>query len=120
MRRRESLTFNIDCTICYNELGVKNPDGLIEQPVRLPKCKHIFGAKCIKEWFAESDHCPYCRDKLPSQVTVPMRARGTAALAAHFLQERRLGGANAAAIAQFSGQEYLASLMASEEFMQER
>ena len=55
------------CIICYNEFGVKNPDGFIERPVRLPKCKHIFGDHCLKQWLQDSDSCPYCRDKLPSE-----------------------------------------------------
>jgi hypothetical protein len=55
------------CIICYNEFGVKNPDGFIECPVRLPKCKHIFGDRCLKQWLQDSDSCPYCRDKLPSE-----------------------------------------------------
>jgi hypothetical protein len=59
------------CIICYNEFGVKNPDGFIERPVRLPKCKHIFGDRCLKQWLQDSDSCPYCRDKLPSE---PKRA----------------------------------------------
>ncbi|KAH8815136.1 hypothetical protein F5884DRAFT_664757 [Xylogone sp. PMI_703] len=60
------------CTICYNEFGVENPEGLIESPVRLPKCRHVFGDHCIKKWFEEQDTCPYCRDKLPSE---PIRAK---------------------------------------------
>ncbi|KAJ8061875.1 hypothetical protein OCU04_009666 [Sclerotinia nivalis] len=55
------------CMICYNEFGVKNPEGVSEQPLRLPKCRHIFGAICIKKWFKENDSCPYCRDKVPSE-----------------------------------------------------
>ncbi|CAD6452976.1 c551b015-08ff-4813-bc07-dcf87efa97a4 [Sclerotinia trifoliorum] len=55
------------CIICYNEFGVKNPEGVSEQPLRLPKCRHIFGAICIKKWFKENDSCPYCRDKVPSE-----------------------------------------------------
>ncbi|KAA8564343.1 hypothetical protein EYC84_011287 [Monilinia fructicola] len=55
------------CIICYNEFGVKNPEGVSEQPLRVPKCKHIFGAICIKKWFKENDTCPYCRDKVPSE-----------------------------------------------------
>ncbi|KAG0651001.1 putative RING finger [Hyphodiscus hymeniophilus] len=55
------------CMICYNEFGIQNPDGIIEEPIRLPKCKHVFGDKCIKKWFEDSDSCPYCRDKLPSE-----------------------------------------------------
>ncbi|KAK3394028.1 hypothetical protein B0H63DRAFT_517191 [Podospora didyma] len=55
------------CVICYNEFGVPNPEGINEAPLRLPKCKHIFGDHCIKKWFEESDSCPYCRDKVPSE-----------------------------------------------------
>ncbi|KFY51976.1 hypothetical protein V496_08716, partial [Pseudogymnoascus sp. VKM F-4515 (FW-2607)] len=56
-----------NCIICYNEFGIKNPDGNIECAVRLPKCKHIFGDHCLKHWLKDSDSCPYCRDKLPSE-----------------------------------------------------
>lgn len=62
--------FVLACIICYNEFGVSNPEGEIENPIRLPKCKHIFGDKCIKKWFEDSDSCPYCRDKLPSELAV--------------------------------------------------
>ncbi|KAG9236316.1 hypothetical protein BJ875DRAFT_234402 [Amylocarpus encephaloides] len=58
------------CIICYNEFGVSNPEGLVERPLRLPKCKHIFGDGCIKKWFEDSDSCPYCRDKLPSELAI--------------------------------------------------
>lgn len=56
-----------NCIICYNDFGTPNPEGIIEQPLRLPKCKHTFGNVCIKKWFEEADSCPYCRDKLPSE-----------------------------------------------------
>ncbi|KFY82354.1 hypothetical protein V500_10600, partial [Pseudogymnoascus sp. VKM F-4518 (FW-2643)] len=56
-----------NCIICYNEFGIKNPDGNIECAVRLPKCKHVFGDHCLKHWLKDSDSCPYCRDKLPSE-----------------------------------------------------
>lgn len=59
----------INCMICYNDFGTANPEGVTEQPLRLPKCKHIFGDICIKQWFEEQDTCPYCRDKLPSEVS---------------------------------------------------
>lgn len=49
---------------------MENPDGVLENPIRLPKCKHIFGEKCIKKWFQDSDTCPYCRDKLPSEISI--------------------------------------------------
>lgn len=55
------------CIICYNDFGVENPEGINEAPLRLPRCKHVFGDHCIKKWFEESDSCPYCRDKLPSE-----------------------------------------------------
>lgn len=42
----------------------------MEKPIRLPKCKHIFGDKCIRKWFEDNDTCPYCRDKLPSEAAV--------------------------------------------------
>ncbi|TGO27838.1 hypothetical protein BPAE_0036g00490 [Botrytis paeoniae] len=57
------------CSICYEEIGVANPEGVIEQPLRMPKCKHIFGDVCLKTWFKENDSCPYCRDKVPTQST---------------------------------------------------
>lgn len=56
-----------NCIICYNEFGIMNPDGHIECAVRLPKCKHVFGDHCLKHWLKDSDSCPYCRDKLPSE-----------------------------------------------------
>ncbi|KAK9421022.1 hypothetical protein SUNI508_06167 [Seiridium unicorne] len=55
------------CIICYNDFGAETPEGINEAPLRLPKCQHVFGDHCIKKWFAESDSCPYCRDKLPSE-----------------------------------------------------
>ncbi|KAI1767397.1 hypothetical protein GGR53DRAFT_126777 [Hypoxylon sp. FL1150] len=55
------------CVICYNDYGVETPEGISETPLRLPKCKHVFGDHCIKKWFEESDSCPYCRDKVPSE-----------------------------------------------------
>ncbi|KAJ2905088.1 RING-finger domain containing protein [Zalerion maritima] len=55
------------CCICYNEFGIENAEGINEAPLRLPKCKHIFGDHCIKKWFEEKDTCPYCRDKVPSE-----------------------------------------------------
>jgi len=49
-------------------MGVSNPEGVTETPLRLPNCQHTFGDKCIKKWFEDSDSCPYCRDTLPSEV----------------------------------------------------
>ncbi|TQN74813.1 E3 ubiquitin-protein ligase RDUF2, partial [Colletotrichum shisoi] len=58
------------CVICYNEFGVETPEGVKEAPLRLPKCKHVFGDHCIKKWLEESDSCPYCRDKVPNEPRV--------------------------------------------------
>ncbi|KXH48555.1 hypothetical protein CSIM01_12924 [Colletotrichum simmondsii] len=58
------------CVICYNEFGVETPEGVKEAPLRLPKCKHVFGDHCIKKWFEESDSCPYCRDKVPHEARI--------------------------------------------------
>ncbi|KAI0142792.1 hypothetical protein GGR57DRAFT_378290 [Xylariaceae sp. FL1272] len=55
------------CVICYNDFGVENPEGINEAPLRLPKCRHVFGDHCIKKWFEDSDSCPYCRDKVHSE-----------------------------------------------------
>ncbi|KJZ77882.1 hypothetical protein HIM_02519 [Hirsutella minnesotensis 3608] len=74
------------CVICYNDYGVESPEGINEAPIRLPKCKHIFGDHCIKKWFEDSDSCPYCRDKLPSE---PKSSPGTAR---SFLNMIRLRG----------------------------
>ena len=56
------------CIICYNDFHVSNPEGVIEKPFRLPKCRHVFGDICIKQWFEDNTTCPYCRDKLPVEV----------------------------------------------------
>ncbi|XWW92634.1 hypothetical protein V2A60_000559 [Cordyceps javanica] len=55
------------CMICYNEYETESPEGISERPIRLPKCKHVFGNHCIRKWFQDSDSCPYCRDKLHSE-----------------------------------------------------
>ncbi|KAK4459100.1 hypothetical protein QBC42DRAFT_184228, partial [Cladorrhinum samala] len=74
------------CVICYNDFGVESPEGINEQPLRLPRCKHVFGDHCIKKWFKESDSCPYCRDKLPSEIAIPF---GAAAMHDMIRRERR-------------------------------
>ncbi|CAN8098635.1 unnamed protein product [Discula destructiva] len=61
------------CVICYNDFGVASPEGIVESPLRLPKCKHVFGNKCILKWLQESYSCPYCRDKLESEMARPDR-----------------------------------------------
>ncbi|KAJ6784379.1 hypothetical protein PWT90_10174 [Aphanocladium album] len=55
------------CMICYNDYETASPEGICERPIRLPKCKHVFGNHCIRKWFQDSDSCPYCRDKLQSE-----------------------------------------------------
>lgn len=61
-----SLLISVACMICYNEYETASPEGICENPIRLPKCKHVFGNHCIRKWFQDSDSCPYCRDKLQS------------------------------------------------------
>jgi hypothetical protein len=63
------------CVICYNDFGQTSPEGVIEAPLRLPKCQHVFGDHCIKKWFEEADSCPYCRDKVPSELASAPGAR---------------------------------------------
>ena len=65
-RNTDSLSYIVGCKICYNEYGEESPEGVNEAPLRLPRCKHVFGDHCLKRWLAESNHCPYCRDKLPA------------------------------------------------------
>lgn len=57
--------------ICYNDFGVASPEGTVETPLRLPKCKHVFGDNCIRKWLEDSYSCPYCRDKLDSELAQP-------------------------------------------------
>ncbi|KAK1996271.1 hypothetical protein LX36DRAFT_124482 [Colletotrichum falcatum] len=87
------------CVICYNEFGVETPEGVREAPLRLPKCKHVFGDHCIKKWLEDSDSCPYCRDKVPNEpritstnpnVNSMLRARSQAILGGYsgFMRER--------------------------------
>ncbi|KAF4339695.1 RING finger [Fusarium beomiforme] len=77
------------CVICYNEYGVETPEGINEVPLRLPKCGHLFGDHCIKKWLEDSDSCPYCRDRLPSE---PKAQTNSSAVA--FLSLMRNRGAN--------------------------
>jgi hypothetical protein len=63
------------CVICYNDFGQASPEGIIEAPLRLPRCQHVFGDHCIKKWFEEADSCPYCRDKVPSELAPVPGAR---------------------------------------------
>lgn len=61
----------VACVICYNDFGVASPEGTVETALRLPKCKHVFGNQCIIKWLEESNSCPYCRDKLESEMARP-------------------------------------------------
>lgn len=63
------------CIICYNDFGTETPEGVKEAPLRLPVCKHVFGDHCIKKWFDESDSCPYCRSKVPSEPRFSANSR---------------------------------------------
>ncbi|KAK1987906.1 hypothetical protein LZ30DRAFT_745411 [Colletotrichum cereale] len=87
------------CVICYNEYGVETPEGVKEAPLRLPKCKHVFGDHCIKKWLEDSDSCPYCRDKVPNEPRITstnpsvnniLRARSQVTLGGYagFMRER--------------------------------
>ena len=55
------------CTICYNDYCSKSPEGTVEHAVRIPGCDHVFGHLCVRRWLEDSDCCPYCRHKLPSE-----------------------------------------------------
>lgn len=76
------------CVICYNEFGVPNPEGINEAALRLPSCKHIFGDHCIKKWFEESDSCPYCRDKVPSELAIAAQGRAFHAFLENYSRAR--------------------------------
>lgn len=39
--------------------------GYHHEAVKLPKCGHVFGRKCIHEWLLSKGTCPTCRDKIP-------------------------------------------------------
>lgn len=64
---RRKLTAPKVCTICYGDFDIETPEGTIEQAVRLPVCNHVFGSLCLRTWLEDSDKCPYCRQKLPSE-----------------------------------------------------
>ncbi|KAK4240690.1 hypothetical protein C8A03DRAFT_41802 [Achaetomium macrosporum] len=87
------------CVICYNDFGQPSPEGVVEAPLRLPKCQHVFGDHCIKKWFEESDSCPYCRDKLPSEPAYPASFRAFQNLYRATQMRARLAAASTAASA---------------------
>ncbi|OAV91930.1 hypothetical protein PTTG_27809 [Puccinia triticina 1-1 BBBD Race 1] len=55
----EALRINIPpgrlCVICRETM---RPDNILKQ---LPKCKHVFCAKCIDPWLQLNPRCPLCR-----------------------------------------------------------
>ena len=63
------------CPICQDEMGIKTPEGTVEDPLRLVICcdQHI-GESCLKAWLGEQlpghdqprDTCPVCRFTYPS------------------------------------------------------
>jgi hypothetical protein len=63
------------CAICQDEMGIENPEGNVEDPLRLVICcdQHI-GENCLKAWLGEQmvghdqprDTCPICRFTYPS------------------------------------------------------
>lgn len=49
------------CPICYDKYGVEGPDGISEKPLRISRCKHVFGDRCVRKWLCQKYSCPYCR-----------------------------------------------------------
>ncbi|KAL7904295.1 hypothetical protein GGI35DRAFT_463523 [Trichoderma velutinum] len=49
------------CGICYYDYGTGSEDGVVEIPVQLSQCTHVFGHQCIKRWYERSNTCPLCR-----------------------------------------------------------
>ncbi|KIH89613.1 hypothetical protein SPBR_07243 [Sporothrix brasiliensis 5110] len=57
------------CIICYNDFGVCAPEGIVEHPLRMPKCNHVFGHHCIRRWLVQHNTCPYCRGRIEDPTT---------------------------------------------------
>ncbi|CAI5501449.1 unnamed protein product [Closterium sp. Naga37s-1] len=49
------------CAVCHEDMGV----GAVTQ--QLP-CRHAYHSDCILPWLAQSNTCPVCRFRLPSQA----------------------------------------------------
>ncbi|CAI5468941.1 unnamed protein product [Closterium sp. Yama58-4] len=49
------------CAVCHEDMGV----GAVTQ--QLP-CRHAYHSDCILPWLAQSNSCPVCRFRLPSQA----------------------------------------------------
>lgn len=62
------------CIICYTDYNLPNPEDRVERPVRLPKCRHVFGHLCLSRWLADHTTCPHCRDRLPTETIRNRRA----------------------------------------------
>jgi protein-disulfide isomerase len=43
----------------------------------------VFGDRCLKQWLQDSDSCPYCRDKLPSEPKRSQREEEVRRMIAH-------------------------------------
>ncbi len=52
---------NGECGLCFGEK---------ERLVELP-CRHRFGTKCLRRWFARNQTCPMCRIEI--NMCVPIR-----------------------------------------------
>lgn len=59
------------CVICSLEYGTTNPDDpshLPERAVKVKKCGHIFGQRCLMKHVSgkriSNQQCPICRDRL--------------------------------------------------------
>lgn len=87
----------VECDICYTQYGTKRPDGLTESPIKLRKCKHVFGDLCLMQWLQTSAFCPYCRgsgsrDRDAGQYSTSqlgLSAMRMHALAAQYVQQNR-------------------------------
>lgn len=59
-------TDSTTCTICQEDFD--QSDRTAFEPVRMPRCQHLFHLGCIKEWLnstqANRNLCPTCRDPL--------------------------------------------------------
>jgi hypothetical protein len=47
-------------------------------------CGHAFHVPCIMEWFVESDECPQCRSKQPSDPILQFREKSQNVIRARF------------------------------------
>ncbi|CAI5476989.1 unnamed protein product [Closterium sp. Yama58-4] len=60
--REEDVEGGVEaCAVCHEDMGV----GAVTQ--QLP-CRHAYHSDCILPWLAQSNSCPVCRFRLPSQA----------------------------------------------------